>query len=58
MSDFRARAEKIQNEPGTFYCAREEISKSVGYGLEGRKSLEGFLLARSVTYFVKIMIAS
>lgn len=38
MSDFRARAEKVQNEPGTFYCAREEISKSVGYGLEGYKS--------------------
>ena len=35
MSDFRARAEKVQNEP---YCAREEISESVGYGLEGHKS--------------------
>lgn len=38
MSDFRARAENVQNEPGTYYCGREEISTSVGYGLEGHKT--------------------
>lgn len=38
MSDFRARAENVQNEPGTFSCVREEISKSVRYGLEGHKT--------------------
>ena len=38
MSDFRARAENVQNESGTYYCGREEISKSVGYGLEGHKT--------------------
>lgn len=30
--DFRARAENVQNEPGTFYCVREEISKVLCMG--------------------------
>ena len=59
MSDFRARAENVQNELGTFYCGRDEISKR-GWVWVGRTqdSLEGFLLARSITYIIKIMKAS
>lgn len=52
MFDFRAGAEKVQDEPGTFFLPeKKEISKSDGYMLAGtQESLEGFLLAKSINY--------